>query len=446
MGVLDLFKKADRPALAGASPRRKRDDDLFDDEFQRKLDYLALVSRRVFSGRDARRAPDEEDGQRRRVRRPPRLPAGRRLPLPRLERLPALRSAAHPPLRGGGGPRASTSSSTPRASMGFGDGEKLQARPSGLAAALAYVGLANLDRVAHRDGERRDHGAHADDARQGAHLPASSASCASVEADGHTDLGDAMKTFVAQHKRRGLAVLHQRSLRPGRLRARHQRAPLQQVRALRRPRRRPARGASRSSRGDVLVYDCETGDEREVTVTAKVLERFARGLRGVPRRGRALLHHAPGRLLPRRRRRPVRRADPARLPARRVPPLARHALRRPPARHARSRSAPLAGAAVVVLYILKLRRRVGRGAVLAALAAHPPRQGGDEPLLEAQAAPLAPAPARAPRAARCSRSAIRARRRTLIKGRNVVVLVDASASMQATDVVAEPPRRREGAR
>ena len=26
--------------------------------------------------------------------------------------------------------------------------------------------------------------------------------------------------------------------------------------------------------GDVLLYDCETGDEREVTVTGKVLERF----------------------------------------------------------------------------------------------------------------------------------------------------------------------------
>ena len=30
---------------------RPPDDDLFDDEFQRKLDYLALVSRRVFAGR-----------------------------------------------------------------------------------------------------------------------------------------------------------------------------------------------------------------------------------------------------------------------------------------------------------------------------------------------------------------------------------------------------------
>ena len=31
--------------------------------------------------------------------------------------------------------------------------------------------------------------------------------------------------------------------------------------------------------GDVLLYDCETGDEREVTVTAKVLERYRAGLR-----------------------------------------------------------------------------------------------------------------------------------------------------------------------
>ncbi|MGH7269760.1 MAG: DUF58 domain-containing protein, partial [Polyangiaceae bacterium] len=31
-----------------------------------------------------------------------------------------------------------------------------------------------------------------------------------------------------------------------------------------------------SLRGDVLVYDCETGDEREVTVTGKVLDRFSK--------------------------------------------------------------------------------------------------------------------------------------------------------------------------
>ncbi len=35
-----------------APPKKAADDDeLFDDEFQRKLDYLAIVSRRVFAGR-----------------------------------------------------------------------------------------------------------------------------------------------------------------------------------------------------------------------------------------------------------------------------------------------------------------------------------------------------------------------------------------------------------
>jgi uncharacterized protein (DUF58 family) len=44
MGLLDVFKRgADAPA-----PSR---EDLFDDDFQRKLDYLALVSRRLFAGR-----------------------------------------------------------------------------------------------------------------------------------------------------------------------------------------------------------------------------------------------------------------------------------------------------------------------------------------------------------------------------------------------------------
>ena len=47
MGLLDVL------ALASRRERRAppKDDELFDDEFQRKLEYLALVSRRVFAGR-----------------------------------------------------------------------------------------------------------------------------------------------------------------------------------------------------------------------------------------------------------------------------------------------------------------------------------------------------------------------------------------------------------
>src|SRR3954467_8986120 len=43
MGLVNLFKRA--PAQPTAT------NDLFDKDFQRKLDYLALVSRRVFAGR-----------------------------------------------------------------------------------------------------------------------------------------------------------------------------------------------------------------------------------------------------------------------------------------------------------------------------------------------------------------------------------------------------------
>ena len=46
MGFLDTVLGRKGPVASRAS-----DDDLFDDDFQRKLDYLALVSKRVFAGR-----------------------------------------------------------------------------------------------------------------------------------------------------------------------------------------------------------------------------------------------------------------------------------------------------------------------------------------------------------------------------------------------------------
>ena len=48
MGWLDAIRGAAARRTDGGAGRG--DDELFDDEFQRKLDYLALVSRRVFSG------------------------------------------------------------------------------------------------------------------------------------------------------------------------------------------------------------------------------------------------------------------------------------------------------------------------------------------------------------------------------------------------------------
>ena len=46
MGLLDVLPwRRDKKAVSS------KDDDLFDEAFQRKLEYLSLVSRRVFAGR-----------------------------------------------------------------------------------------------------------------------------------------------------------------------------------------------------------------------------------------------------------------------------------------------------------------------------------------------------------------------------------------------------------
>jgi uncharacterized protein (DUF58 family) len=99
-----------------------------------------------------------------------------------------------------------------------------------------------------------------------------------LEPAGQTDLGDAMKTFVAQHKRKGLAVVISDLYDP----AGFERG----INVLRYNKFDPfvvhvadPKEEKPKLAGDVLVYDCETGEEREVTVTAKVLEKFGEAYR-----------------------------------------------------------------------------------------------------------------------------------------------------------------------
>ena len=168
-------------------------------------------------------------------------------------------------------------------SMAFGDGDEAPLREAARAA-LAYVGLANLDRVAHRLGDRR---------RSSSRMPATRGKARIFKVfrflrgrrspRATTDLGDAHEDVrrAAQAPRprdralsdlydpdgfeRGINVLRYNKFEP--------------VRA---PRRRPARGATRARAATCALYDCETGDEREVTVTAKVLERYEQALRRLP--------------------------------------------------------------------------------------------------------------------------------------------------------------------
>jgi uncharacterized protein (DUF58 family) len=157
------------------------------------------------------------------------------------------------------------------ASRAFGDGRKLRYAKR-VAAALAYVGLANLDRVSIVS--TTDRVLDRMPATRGkARIFKVFRFLRELEPEGQTDLEDALKAFVAQNKRRGLVVLASDLYDPHGFE--------RGINVLRYNKFDPfvvhivdTAEAKANLAGDVLLYDCETGDEREVTVTAKVLERF----------------------------------------------------------------------------------------------------------------------------------------------------------------------------
>ncbi len=143
-----------------------------------------------------------------------------------------------------------------------------------VAAALAYVGLANLDRVAILPvGDRLV-----------ARLPPSRGKnrifrvfdfLQHCPIGGKTELAECMKDFVAQNKRRGLAVVISDFYDPKGFEA--------GLNPLRYHRFEPfvlevydLREAAPKLAGDLTLVDCETGDTREVTVSKSLLEAYER--------------------------------------------------------------------------------------------------------------------------------------------------------------------------
>jgi len=275
VGLFDvLFSRARAPISRrfGAGVRAAKEEDIFDDEFQRKLETLAVVSKRVFSGamRAERRTRKTGSGVEFADHRD--YVAGddfRYLDWHVWQRMGRLLIRLYEEEEDLSIYFIIDASS----SMGFGDGEKLR-HAKRLVAALAYVGLANLDRVTI---------VGANDAIEG-RMPETRGKSRifrvfrflrDVRPSGETDLESAIKTFVAQHKRRGLAVLvsdlyDHKGFEKG-------------INALRFAKFEPFvlhvvddKERTPELRGDVRVYDCETGEEREVTVTQKVLDRYAR--------------------------------------------------------------------------------------------------------------------------------------------------------------------------
>ena len=260
------------PWRRSSVPPVARADDLFDDDFQRKLDYLAVVSRRVFAGRLRAERRTRKSGS-------------------------GVEFADHRDYQPGDDFRSLDWNVYQRfdrllvrlfeeeedlaiylildssASMAFGTGAKLTYAKR-VVAALAYVGLANLDRVnivtANESVVDR-----MPETRGKARIFKVLRFLREASSGGATDLGDAMKSFVAQNKRRGLAVLVSDLYDPSGFE--------RGINVLRYNKFDPfvvhvtdPADARPKLHGDLLVRDCETGDEREVTVTARVLDRYAK--------------------------------------------------------------------------------------------------------------------------------------------------------------------------
>lgn len=265
MGFLDSIL---RRSLA---PQKKADEsELFDEEFQRKLEYLALVSRRVFAGRMRAERRTKKSGSGVEFADHREYQPGddfRYLDwnvYQRFDRLLLRLFEEEEDL-------AIYFVIDVSRSMAFGDGKKL-AYAKKVCAALAYVGLANLDRVSivATTDQVMD---RMPQTRGKARIFKVFRFLASLQPEGHTNLEDALKTFAAQNKRRGLVVLVSDLYDPqgferGINVLRYNKYDPFVIHVCDEAESRP------KLNGDVLIYDCETGEEREVTVTQSVLDQF----------------------------------------------------------------------------------------------------------------------------------------------------------------------------
>jgi uncharacterized protein (DUF58 family) len=272
--LFDVLKKVSSPSSRRPPP--PENDELFDDDFQRKLDYLALVSRRVFAGRMRAERRTKKSGSGVEFADHRDYVAGddfRYLDWNVYQRFGRLLVRLYEEEEDLSIYIVVDASS----SMGFSSQRKFRYAKR-LAAALAYIGLANLDRITivattDRIEERMP------TARGKARIFKVLQFLRGLEASGVTDLGDAMKSFVAQHKRRGLCIVLSDLYDPQGFE--------RGINVLRYNKFEPfvlhivdPTDAAPKLSGDVRLYDCETGEEREVTVTARVLTQFRAAYEG----------------------------------------------------------------------------------------------------------------------------------------------------------------------
>lgn len=267
MRIFDFFRGKSRAEQS----RREADDGLFDDEFLRRLDSLALASRRAMAGvrRGERRGTKRGSGVAFADHRA-YVPGDdiRFLDVASYQRLGKLLIRLYEEEED----RSLYLLIDCSASMGFGGGSKLRLARR-VAAALAYVGLAGLDRVSVvglGEGGRR-----LPPARGKRRIFRIFRFLQTLRAIGPTDLAASLGPFVTQEKRRGVAVLLTDLFDPHGFQA--------GIDVLRFNRFEPcvihvrdAREIPPDAWGDVHAEDVESGAARDVTVTPRFLQELAK--------------------------------------------------------------------------------------------------------------------------------------------------------------------------
>lgn len=256
--------------LRREAPRAPVADELFDEEIQRRLEYLAVVSRRLFAGRLRAERRTKKSGT-------------------------GIEFADHRDYAHGDDLRnldwhvyARTDRLLVKLfeeeedlaiyvlvdcseSMSFGDGKKFT-HARRLAAALAYVGLANLDRVALL-GWSSTTAKRMPPARGKGRIFKVFEFLRGLQSDGETDLAGAARSFAAENKRRGVAIVVSDLYDPdgferGINAIRYQKFEPMVVHVL------DGEELDGAAQGDLVLEDVETGAEREVTLTPALIERY----------------------------------------------------------------------------------------------------------------------------------------------------------------------------
>lgn len=267
MPVLEYIRRrTSRAPAVGSAP-----EDLFDERFLKKLEYLYIVSKKIFAGRSRAERKTRKTGSGIEF-------ADHRDYVPgddlryldwniygRLERLLLRLFEEEEDLHVYVLLDCSES-------MAFGDPVKLHYGMQ-VAAAVAYVGLANLDRVSlvalsDRVVDRMT------PARGKGRIFNVFEFLRSITPRGKTDLAAACRSFVAQNKRRGIAVLVSDLYDPegfegGINTLRFGRFETGVIQVFDQSEVAPR------LHGDLSLVDCETGEAREVTITPRVLARYA---------------------------------------------------------------------------------------------------------------------------------------------------------------------------